>query len=135
MQIYRGDHQQNFTINNHNSSRYGINALFFATNIKLARLYAIHHSRKRANYKGGFVYQAEIPNYIKQIDFGGGTSYGRELRDIVMQHHKTTTAIQIYNILDYPSQNLLVPNPSDVIAVFDFSIIKSLAILESNVKL
>jgi len=135
MLVYRGDHQDSFKIDNFNSSRYNINVLFFATDVKLARLYAIHQAKKRGNYNGGYVYNAELPDNISLIDFGGAVSYGRELKDLVLKHQKTgASAIHIYNILDYPSQNLVIPNSSDVIAVFNFSLIKNLQLIESGVK-
>jgi hypothetical protein len=135
MEVYRGDLKNNFTIKPWLKSRYGIPALFFTPDIDLARLYAIHHARQaRLSHKGS-VYMFDINNfYLFSMDFGGNSSYGPEFRNMIYTLRDFNyKAALIKNVLDYPSKELIRYQSSDIVVVYDFSIIMDLKLVQTDI--
>jgi hypothetical protein len=109
---------------------------FFTTNYKLARLYSIHIAKQFGGAFGhGAVFSAQINDlWLYQYDFGGKSSYGPEFRNIIFTfrdfNHK---AVLIKNVVDYPSKDMMLFESSDIIVVFDFSILDQLTVRETNI--
>jgi len=135
MIVYRGSSRDDFKIEKWKRSRYGFNALFFASDLYLAQLYAHHRADEEYKRSGGCVYKFEIPDYLYSVDYGGKLSYSSDFRNLIFklfrEGHK---AVVIKNVIDYPSKKLFRPNFSDVIVVFDFDIIKSFKLIQKNVR-
>lgn len=134
MLAYKGSSSAIFKIDKSMPSRYGIKCLFFASNVELAKLYAIHHCNTARSFAGGYVHKIEISDPVNEYDFNHGSSYCKEFRNLVYslfkQNHK---AVRIINVFDYPSEKLMYHNGSDVIIVFDFSCIQSVNIILSGI--
>jgi hypothetical protein len=133
MIVYRGDASSSFEVKQELRSRYGIPALFFASHIKLAQLYAIHASGN--GNSGGFVYQAELPNDVFTHDFEGKVSYSFLFRNLIYQLHRAShKCVNIINVADVPSKDYAISTPSSVIVVFDFKYILNLKLIQKNVR-
>ena len=134
MIVYRGSSSEDFKIKKFKRSRYGFNALFFASTIELAQLYASHRAKEEWKSNGGFVYEFEIIEPYRKIDFGNKLSYNSEFRRLMYQlQRENIPSARIFNVMDYPSKKLLRPNFSDVIVIFDFDQIKSFKRIQNNV--
>jgi len=134
MIVYRGSSSEDFKIKKYKRSRYGFNALFFATTVELAQLYASHRAKEECKYNGGFVYEFEIIKPYRKIDFGNKLSYNSEFRRLMYQlQRENIPSARIFNVMDYPSKKLFRPTFSDVIVVFDFEHIKTFKVIEKNV--
>lgn len=136
MIVYRGSSSSDFTIQKWKKSRYGFNALFFASEINLAQLYAHHRAEEEYKQNGGYVYKFEILDCLYTIDYGGKTSYSSDFRNMIFKLFRNGhKGVIIKNIIDYPSKKFFRPNFSDVIVVFDFNIIQSFELIQKNVKI
>jgi hypothetical protein len=134
MIVYRGSSRDNFKIEKWKRSRYGFKALFFASDIELAKLYAQHRADEEGKRNGGFVYESEIIDYLHSVDYGNKTSYSNDFRNLMYKlYREGHKGVIIKNVFDYPSKKLMRHNVSDVIVVFDFDIIKSFKLIQSNV--
>ena len=135
MIVYRGSSRDDFKIEKWKRSRYGFNALFFASDLYLAKLYAHHRADEEYKRTGGFVYEFEIPDYLHSVDYGGKLSYNSDFRNLIHKlfrdGHK---GVIIKNAIDYPSKKLFRPTLCDIIVIFDFDIIKSFKLIQSNVR-
>ena len=135
MIVYRGSSRDDFKIEKWKRSRYGFNALFFASDLNLAKLYAQHRADEENKRNGGFVYEFEIPDYLKVVDYGGKISYSIDFRNLMYKlHNEDHKGVIIKNVYDYPSKKLFSLENSDVIVIFDFDIIKSFKVIQSNVR-
>ena len=135
MIVYRGSSSEDFKIKKFKPSRYGFNALFFATTIELAQLYASHRAKEEWKPKGGYVYEFEIIKPNRKINFGNKLSYNSEFRRLMYQlQRENIPSARIFNIMDYPSKELFRPTFSDVIVIFDFDHIKSFKKIQKNVR-
>jgi len=134
MLAYRGSYSKVFKIDKTMPSRYGIKCLFFASNVDLAMLYAVHQCLNTISFAGGFVHKIEISDPVDEYDFNHGSSYCKEFRNLVYslfkQNHK---AVRIINVFDYPSEKLMYHTGSDIIIVFDFSCIQSVKLILSGI--
>lgn len=103
MKVYLGSADGEFRVQHSRRSRYGIKALFFATDIYLAQLYASHLARQEYKTNGGFVYEFELEGISKDIDFKNKNSYTYEFRNLIYklsrENHKI---VRITKITDYP---------------------------------
>lgn len=114
-------------------SRYGFPCLFFSSEPVLAMLYASHKASFSGN-KFGFLYKVKIQNCFDTIDFHGKTSYSIEFKQLIIKLKKQGfLAVKITNVLDYPSNELRVHNNSDILVVFDFSLIESIELLKNKI--
>jgi hypothetical protein len=135
MKVFRGDCFQNFEIKKHVTSRYALHALFFTTDIDLARLYAKHRAKEDRVFSGGFIHQFEVPDYLLEHDFNGELSHGSKFRNLIYSlHQKGIGGAIIKNVYDYPSKDFCVFNRADIIVIFDFNLIKNQELFESNVR-
>ena len=135
MKLYRGSSSANFEVKKHVRSRYGFNALFFTTDIELARLYAHHLAREKRNWKGGFVYEFDIPEPYKKVDYKGAISYSSHFRNLMYElYREDLKSAIITNCYDYPSKDLVRYIKSDLVVVYDLELIKNFELIESNVK-
>jgi hypothetical protein len=75
MIVYRGSSRDDFKIEKWKTSRYGFHALFFASDLELAKLYAQHRADEERKRNGGFVYEFEIPDNLHSVDYGNKISY------------------------------------------------------------
>jgi len=135
MIIYRGDLIESFEIKPWKRSRYGFHALFFTTDLQLARMYAIHHAQEAGKPGAGAVHQAEVHDfYVYPYDFQGKHSYGAEFRNLMHTlqqfQHK---ALIINNVIDYPKQSMIRYEPTDVVVILDLEIITNLKCIETNI--
>lgn len=136
MKLYRGSSSENFEVKKHVRSRYGFNALFFTTSLELARLYAHHLAREKRNWKGGFVYEFEIPEPYKKINYEGAITHSSHFRNLMFKlYREDLKSAIIENCYDYPSKELVRYINSEVVVVFDLDLIKQFKLIESNVKL
>jgi hypothetical protein len=136
MIVYRGSSTKDFKIKKWVRSRYGLRCLFFASNIELAKLYAIHRANEMYLRDGGFVHEVEIQGYIKEYDFGHAISYSNDFRNLIYKlHREGHKIVRIINVFDYPSKKLMRPTGSDVIVVFDYECIKSFKLIMKGVRL
>jgi hypothetical protein len=132
---YIGASTDSFKIQKWKRSRYGINAIFFSMDTSLARLYACHHADNENNKNGGFVYEAEIEGLFHVVNYNNDISYSSKYRNLILKLHKSKhKAVIIKNVMDYPSQKLFTSNSNDIVVVFDLDLIKSIKIIENNVK-
>lgn len=135
MVVYIGTSDENFKVKAFLRSRYGIPALFFASKPQLAQLYAAHYAEREFKKEGGFVFECELDcDHI--VSFGGRDSYCGEFRSLIYRLcRQKYKAVRITGVMDYPDQSLKVQTDSDVIAVFDLSLIKNLKLIQKNVRL
>ena len=123
MTVYRGDNNGSFKVEKKHNSRYGFPALFFSTKEELARMYATYKARE-----GGepYVYAYDIAHNMQEIDFKGRESYSLEFVNLIHDLKRSgVKAVRITNVFDYPSQDFKGNNSSDVVAVFDLSLINN----------
>lgn len=135
MNIYRGDYNANFEIKPWIRSRYGFQALFFTTEVALARLYAIHAAKQRQMPGAGAVYEAEVNDlWVYTYDFGGKCSYGPDFRNMIHTfrdfNHK---AAHITNVLDYPDKSMVRIETSDIVVIYDLAIINNLTRVDQKI--
>ena len=124
MIVYRGSSRDDFKIEKWKRSRYGFNALFFASDLNLAKLYAQHRADEEYKRNGGFVYEFEIPDYLHSVDYGGKISYSNDFRILMYKlQREGHKGVIIKNVYDYPSKKLFSLKMSNVIVIFDFDII------------
>lgn len=136
MKLYRGSSSSDFEVKKHVRSRYGFNALFFTTSLELARLYAHHLAREKRNWKGGFVYEFDIPTPYKKINYKNGITHSRHFRNLMYElHREDINSAIIENCYDYPSKDLVRYIDSDLVVVFDLDSIKNFKLIEENVKI
>lgn len=128
MKVFTGNSTENFKLDIHKKSRYGFTAVFFATKIDLAELFAQHSAKE--NYKNEyFIYEATLPDHIHTVDFKGQKSYCSDFRKLIIDAQKSGISIlKITNVLDYPSENQFKLNDSDIICVFDLKLIRNLTL-------
>ncbi len=135
MIVYKGSASETFQIKKHKKSRYGFRALFFASHLFLARLYATSDAEDEFMENGGFVHEFEIEDCEHTINFRGQSTYNSAFRKMVYDlHQQGYKSVRIKGVVDYPSKKYAILNSSDVIIVFDFSVIKSWKLIERNVK-
>jgi hypothetical protein len=135
MIVYKGSSRDDFKIEKWKRSRYGFNALFFASNIELAKLHAQHEADEENKINGGFVYEFEIQGYLHSIDYGYKISYSSDFENLMYKlYREGHKGVIIKNIFVYPSKKLTTLNLSDVIVIFDFDLIKSFKLIQRNVK-
>jgi len=116
MTVYFGCNDKDFKISPFKKSRYGFKALFFATDIDLAKQYAIYHAKDKSE---GYVYQADVPDNIRTFDYGGGFSYDRDFRNLMFEiSQMNLPAARITNVIDFP-KGCKKYVKSDVVVVFD----------------
>ncbi|MBY0066824.1 hypothetical protein ACTS9K_08410 [Empedobacter sp. ULE_I145] len=116
MKFYRGDKSGDFKIIN-KLSRYNFPCLFFASNIDLAIKY-----KEEFN---GYLYEHDINVISRTIDFKGEITHSADFRNMIMKlRFEKYKSVLIKNCGDYPS-NLSQLTYSDILVVFDLSIIKS----------
>ena len=129
----RGSSTQNFVAKPYKKSRYGFPALFCATERRLAVLYAIH--RKEETKKNeGFIHNININIKPHVVSFHHKESYCNDFRNLIYQlRNEGHSAVLITNIFDFPSRKLMIHNRSDVLVIFDFSIITSIDLVESGI--
>jgi len=136
MKLYRGDWNNEFQVKEWIRSRYGFQALFFTTDLALARLYAIHAAQERRMPGAGAVYEAEVNDlWVFKYDFQGKSAYhGPEFRNMIHTfkqfNHK---AVQVYNVVDYPNKSMMRLEYTDVVVVFDYKIIENLRCIDSKI--
>ena len=136
MIVYHGSPIKDLVINPYAKSRYGMVALFFATNIELAQLYAIYHAKQKKITTGGFVYRFIIDGHIKEYDFCNRISYSADYRNLIYKLHRSNCRIaRIKNVFDYPSKSLKRVVESDVVVVFDLGCIKTIELIQRNVRM
>ncbi len=134
MTVYRGDASSNFEVKNI-PSRYGFKALFFTNNLQVSRMYAHHLAHEKRNWKGGAVYEFNIPEPSKIIDFKDEVTHSRIFRNLIFDLHKQeVNSALITNCFDYPklTENITILS-SDIVVVFDFELINDYKLIESNV--
>ena len=135
MIVDRGSSRDDFKIEKWKTSRYGFHALFFASDLELAKLYAQHRADEERKRNGGFVYEFEIPDYLHSVDYGNKISYSNDFRNLMYKlYREDHKGVIIKNVYDYPSKKLMSFNLSDVIVIFDLDIIKSFKLIQSNVR-
>lgn len=126
MKVFHGTAEKDFKIHTWKKSRYGFPVLFFATELKLAELFAIHHAQEK-NLIHGYIFEATINEPVKSIDFGGRMSYDPVFRHTIYKlRDEKIPSVRFTRIIDFPSHDLIVPNKSNVIAVFDFNEIQKI---------
>jgi hypothetical protein len=131
MKVYRGDFSDKFEVKHYVRSRYGIPALFFTPDKDLARLYGQWYNRQRAVLHKECIYMCEIPDqYLFDTDFRGQPSYSPEFRNLIytLKSFKIRSGL-IRNVVDFPDQSTAYYQSSDIIVVFDFSLISGLTLL------
>lgn len=134
MTVYRGDASSEFKVENI-FSRYGFKALFFTNNIQVARMYAHFLAMKNGVRNGGAIYEFNIPEPLKFIDFKDEVTHSRIFRNLIFDLHKQeVNSALITNCFDYPklTENITILS-SDILVVFDFELINDYKLIESNV--
>ncbi len=135
MKFYRGDASEEFKVKRFKTSRYGFNALFFTTNIEVARLYASHRAKEEGKYNGGFVYEFELPEADHIIDYQNKITYSPNFRNLMYTLNKTELdSVYLENTFDYPSKELIKYIKSDLLVIFNLDLIKKYKLIESNIK-
>jgi hypothetical protein len=133
MKVLRGSSTKDFKVKPWKNSRYGFPALFCATEERLARLYALHRKKQKKS-AFGFVHEIEITVKPKEVSFNHRSSFCSEFRNLIYRLYKSDEkAYLITDVFDYPSNELMIHNESDVLVIFDFSIIKSIDLKEDNI--
>lgn len=128
MIVYRGDSSNQWSIKPWLKSRYKFPALFFTTNIELAKLYSLHKTNLKSN---SFIYEASIIGEVPSVDFLFMDTFTYSFKNLVTDSYKNRMkCLRICNCIDYPSERLKVSYRSDIIAVFDFSSIKNCHFIE-----
>ncbi len=135
MELYRGELKDDWKPKQWLRSRYGITALFWTTDVHLARLYAIHQTKTRGLTHKGYVYMCEINDlWCFQYDYDNRSSYGPDFRNLIYTfrdfRHK---AVLIKNVIDFPSRDLMRIEASDIVVVYDFDIIQNLKLVQSEI--
>jgi hypothetical protein len=122
MKIYRGDADSNFQPQKHINSRYGIIALFFTTDIKVAKLYAKQRSDQERIYNDGAIYTTDLPNQVYSVDFNGEVSHSSKFRNLIYKlHQENHKVVCIKNVYDYPSKDYFELIKSDIIVYFNIN--------------
>lgn len=133
MKVYRGDLQDNFKVDLLKKSRYGFPALFFATKIDLAKLYAAKAASDFNTQSNGCIYECTISDFIPVIDLNGEFSYSFKFRNLIHRLYRDKIKIvRITNVIDYPSDDYLKIIHSDIIVVYDFNQIKNLKLIDNG---
>jgi len=128
---YRGDKSVNFSIKNI-ASRYGFPAIFLTTNIELARDYAYSLAREKQIMGGGFLYEFDIINNFFIHDYKFQDSYHGNFKKLIIDFKiQNKKIVKIKNVIDYPKK--YKNSISDLIVIYDFLMIKSFKLIESNV--
>ena len=83
MKVYFGIDKDNFSIENHITSRYGFRALFFSTDIEVAELYAKFYAKKNRK-KTAYIYEFNIIEPKKKIEYNYSISYSSNFRNLVL---------------------------------------------------
>ncbi len=129
----RGSSTKDFKVKPYKNSRYGFPALFCATERRLAFLYALHRKEER-NKKEGFIHEIIITESPYVVSFNHKESYSNEFRNLIYKlRNESYSSVLITNVFDFPSRKLMVNNRSDVLVIFDFSIIKSVKLIEEGI--
>jgi hypothetical protein len=133
MIAYYGTNIKNFELQNGVLSRYGFRAMFFATDPYLAELYAAWRCKTSNSERPGYVYAVSLPDGMHTLDFGGRFSYTPDFRNLIHRLHTKFDIARIRNVVDSPSPDFLRFNTSDIIVVFNLSLIKSIVCIKENV--
>ena len=121
MKVYFGIDKDNFSIENHITSRYGFRALFFSTNIEVAELYAKFYAKKNRK-KTAYIYEFNIIEPKKKIEYNYSISYSSNFRNLVFKgFQEDFNSMLIKNVYDYPSSFLKKMILSDIVVVYNFS--------------
>ena len=132
MKFYRGDIVENFKVAN-TLSRYGFPALFFSSDIELARIYAKYKSKQSHKMTGGYVHEFEINRPRRVHDFNFEISHSRIFRNLIHDFkNKGYPSVLIKNVMDYPSETCNHFDYTDICVVFFMSEIIEVKILEKN---
>ena len=130
---YIGTNKADFRILSSQVSRYGFPAVFFATEMFLAELYAADKCKKSASDKPGYVFSAALPDRMHRVNFGGRFTYTPDFRNMIYKLHTRYPIVQMYNVVDSPSKEFFRVNTSDVIVVFDLSLISNLRMVRNDI--
>jgi len=133
MIAYHGDRSPKLIPEPGRPSRYGFRCLFFTPDETLARLYALHWAKMSNRADAGFVYQAEILTTSFYVhDLCGRNTHTAEFRNLI---HTFNTfripGVLIKNALDYPSESIPYYSTSDILAVFNISLINRIELMPS----
>lgn len=132
--FYRGSSSKDFQVKRHVDSRYGFPALFFSSELEIARLYAAHNAREKHNHAGGYVYSMEIMEPMKRIDYKFKVTRCAHFRNLMYElFNSGMDSALVRNALDFPSSDTRQFLDSDILVVFDLSIIPAMELVESNV--
>lgn len=127
MEYFRGDANPDFKVGEYFRSRYGFPALFFTSNLNLARAYAQYHTRKLEKKGSGFIFSFEAPDYIPEYDYKHSLSHSRHFRKLIYDfYHEGCEIIKLKNVVDYPSSEFADYTASDILVVFNLKLIKNL---------
>ena len=133
MIVLRGSSTKDFVLKPYKASRYGFPALFCATERRLALLYALHR-KEESKKKEGFIHKIEISVKPGIVSFNHKESFSNDFRNFIYKlRNDNKQAVLITNVFDFPSRKYMIHNRSDVLVIFDFSIIKSIQLLEENI--
>jgi hypothetical protein len=121
MKVYFGIDKEDFTIENHITSRYGFRALFFSTNIEVAELYAKFYAKKNKK-SSAYIYEFNIIEPKKKIEYNYAFSYSSNFRNLIFKgFQENINSMMIKNVYDYPSSIFKQMILSDIIVIYDFS--------------
>ena len=103
--------------------------------IELARLYAKCRAEDERIWTGGFVYETEVPDFLKKIDFNDGRAHSSNFRNgIYKLKDSGIVGAHFVNIVDYPSEDYMTHKSSDVVVVFELNLLGEFRLVESNIK-
>ncbi len=114
-----------FQLSKARKSRYGFWALFFTDQVELAKNYAKFHSLSSLKNKGCLI-EIEPPSISKVFDLKYESTYTADFRRLILAEKKLRTKVLLLkNTLDSPSLKRFAPMSSNILVVYDHSIIQN----------
>ena len=129
MLVYHGTHKADLFIINSKRSRYSFPALFATTNIALAKLYARYQVPAQMP---GYLYEIDIAAKPTIYPYHGKPSFSREFRNLMYEFHRDKyKLVQLTDVLDYPVDSMKIKALSDIIVIFDLTLIRSVTLYQT----
>lgn len=129
MILYHGSQYKDLKLSTDINSRYNFPAFFLTPNRELAIMYAVHAYN---TFGSGYVYQTELDESFLEIDYLGKISYSSNFRGLIHRLYKADyKSVLIKNVIDYPSEKFSYYKSSQIVIIFDTTLISSLKCIGS----
>lgn len=124
MIYYHGTDIRDWTIYKHQSSRYGMPAIFLSTGPTLANLYATYHARQRG-LDHGYLYQCELrTDNLPKVQVNNISTYTADFRNLIHKLHKSGGKAYLINgVWDYPCTDLRTAHRDSIVCVFNLKMV------------